>query len=215
MAKQSSPLRVSISTLEEGRFVEVNESLSPGPRIHPRAGDSGCGRFRWVGRHHPHLGTEWSGTTRRKVRDGASQTTSISAGGDPGRRRGVPPLRSRSRRDRAQGGGERRGGAARGAVPWPREELLLVREEDGTRRSHGKSATNGQALTGLKLDFAVQLRAAGEARPRRAVRMGAVDRRALPSSKSRPEFSTEHPGPPRAGGRDEIAAPGVRAPHRA
>ena len=160
-AFQSSPLRVSISTLEEGRFVEVNETFLR---------DHGFKREQVIGRTSPELGLWADPAQRRKLvetvrrhgmvrdyefagqlRDGRVQTTSISAeviqvGGEPCLLSVATDVTERkeaeekARRSRA----ELRALAAR---------LLLVREEERTRIAREIHDELGQALTGLKLDL--------------------------------------------------------------
>ena len=161
-AFQSSPLRVSISTLEEGRFVEVNETFLR---------DHGFRREQVIGRTSPELGL-WADPTQRRrlvdavrrngmvrdyefagqLRDGRIQTTSISAeviqvGGEACLLAVATDVTERkeaeekARRSRA----ELRALAAR---------LLLVREEERTRIAREIHDELGQALTGLKLDLA-------------------------------------------------------------
>ncbi|MFL5518129.1 MAG: PAS domain S-box protein, partial [Gemmatimonadales bacterium] len=161
-AFQSSPLRVSISTLNEGRFVEVNETFLR---------DHGFTREQVIGRTSPELGLWAEPTQRRKfvetvrrnglvrdyefagqLRDGRVQTTSISAevidvGGEPCLLSVATDITDRkdaeekARRSRA----ELRALAGR---------LLLVREEERTRIAREIHDELGQALTGLKLDLA-------------------------------------------------------------
>ncbi len=161
-AFQSSPLRVSISTLEEGRFVEVNETFLR---------DHGFTREQVIGRTSPELGL-WADPNQRRrlvdtvrrngmvrdyefagqLRDGRIQTTSISAeviqvGGEACLLSVATDVTERkeaeekARRSRA----ELRALAAR---------LLLVREEERTRIAREIHDELGQALTGLKLDLA-------------------------------------------------------------
>jgi PAS domain S-box-containing protein len=160
-AFQSSPLRVSISTLQDGRFVEVNETFLR---------DHGFTREEVIGRTSPELGLWADPTQRRKfvetvrrdgmvrdyefagqLRDGRVQVTSISAevihvGGEACLLAVATDITERkeaeekARRSRA----ELRALAAR---------LLLVREEERTRIAREIHDELGQALTGLKLDL--------------------------------------------------------------
>ena len=161
-AFQSSPLRVSISTLAEGRFVEVNDTFLR---------DHGFRREEVVGRTSPELGL-WAEPMHRKafidtvhregmvrdyefagqLRDGRVQITSISAevidvGGEPCLLAVATDITERkdaeekARRSRA----ELRALAGR---------LLLVREEERTVISREIHDELGQALTGLKFDLA-------------------------------------------------------------
>ena len=161
-AFRSSPLRVSISTLAEGRFVEVNETFLR---------DHGFTREQVIGRTSPELGL-WADPNQRRrlvdavrrngmvrdyefagqLRDGRIQTTSISAeviqvGGEACLLSVATDVTERkeaeekARRSRA----ELRALAAR---------LLLVREEERTRIAREIHDELGQALTGLKLDLA-------------------------------------------------------------
>jgi PAS domain S-box-containing protein len=161
-AFRNSPLRVSISTLEEGRFIEVNETFLR---------DHGFRREQVIGRTSPELGLWADPIQRRKFvetvrrdgmvrdyefagqrRDGRIQTTSISAeviqvGGEACLLAVATDVTERkdaeekARRSRA----ELRALAAR---------LLLVREEERTRIAREIHDELGQALTGLKLDLA-------------------------------------------------------------
>ncbi len=161
-AFRSSPLRVSISTLAEGRFVEVNDTFLR---------DHGLTREQVIGRTSPELGLWADPTQRRKfvetvrrdgmvrdyefagqLRGGRIQTTSISAevihvGGEVCLLAVATDITERkdaeekARRSRA----ELRALAAR---------LLLVREEERTRIAREIHDELGQALTGLKIDLA-------------------------------------------------------------
>jgi PAS domain S-box-containing protein len=161
-AFRSSPMRVSISTLAEGRFIEVNDTFLR---------DHGFTREEVIGRTSPELGLWADPGQRRKlvaavcrdgmvrdyefagqVRDGRVQTTSISAeviqvGGEACLLAVATDITERkdaeekARRSRA----ELRALAAR---------LLLVREEERTRIAREIHDELGQALTGLKLDLA-------------------------------------------------------------
>ncbi|HEY8256360.1 MAG TPA: PAS domain S-box protein [Gemmatimonadales bacterium] len=161
-AFRSSPLRVSISTLAEGRFVEVNDTFLR---------DHGFTREEVIGRTSPELGLWNDPTMRRKLveavrrngmvrdyeyagqlRDGRVQTTSISAevihvGGEACLLAVATDITERkdaeekARRSRA----ELRALAAR---------LLLIREEERTVIAREIHDELGQALTGLKIDLA-------------------------------------------------------------
>jgi PAS domain S-box-containing protein len=161
-AFRSSPLRVSISTVAEGRFIEVNDTFLR---------DHGFTREQVIGRTSPELGL-WADPAHRRrliaavrrdgmvrdyefagqLRDGRVQTTSISAeviqvGGEACLLAVATDITERkdaeekARRSRA----ELRALAAR---------LLLVREEERTRIAREIHDELGQALTGLKLDLA-------------------------------------------------------------
>lgn len=161
-AFRSSPLRVSITTLADGRFVEVNDTF-----LH----DHGLTRAQVIGRTAEELGLLADPADRRelidaleregvvrdfevagKLRDGRAQVISLSAeviqvGGEPcvlavgadvTARKEAEEKARRSRR-------ELRALAAR---------LESVREEERTRIAREIHDELGQALTGLKIDLA-------------------------------------------------------------
>jgi PAS domain S-box-containing protein len=161
-AFQSSPLRVSISTLAEGRFIEVNETFLR---------DHGFTREQVIGRTSPELGL-WADPTQRwrfveavrrdgqvrdyefagQLRDGRVQTTSISAevidvGGETCLLSVATDITDRKEADEKA----RRSRVELRALAG---RLLLVREEERTRIAREIHDELGQALTGLKLDLA-------------------------------------------------------------
>jgi PAS domain S-box-containing protein len=161
-AFQSSPLRVSISTLAEGRFIEVNETFLR---------DHGFTREQVIGRTSPELGL-WADPTQRwrfveavrrdgqvrdyefggQLRDGRVQTTSISAevidvGGETCLLAVATDITDRKEADEKA----RRSRVELRALAG---RLLLVREEERTRIAREIHDELGQALTGLKLDLA-------------------------------------------------------------
>ena len=163
-AFQSSPLRVSISTLAEGRFVEVNDTFLRDHGFTPRRGDrphlarsSGSGPNPTQRRKRSSRRSSREGMVRDyefagQLRDGRVQTTSISAevidvGGEACLLAVATDITERkdaeekARRSRA----ELRALAAR---------LLLVREEERTVIAREIHDELGQALTGLKIDLA-------------------------------------------------------------
>ena len=149
-AFQSSPLRVSISTLEEGRFVEVNETFLR---------DHGFTREQVIGRTSPELGL-WADPDQRRrlvdtirrngmvrdyeyagqLRDGRIQTTSISAeviqvGGEACLLSVATDVTERKEAEE-----KARRCRARSCVPWPRDSCWCARRSG--RESHGRSTTS-------------------------------------------------------------------------
>ena len=155
-AFQSSPLRVSISTLAEGRFVEVNDTFLR---------DHGFRREEVIGRTSPELGL-WAEPQHRKAFVDAVQPRGTGAGlrvRGPAARRARPGHLDLGRRDR---GGRR-------AVP--------ARGRDRHHRAEGRGG-EGAALAGraARAGGAPAARARGRAhgdRPRDPRRAGpGVDR---------------------------------------
>lgn len=161
-AFRSSPLRVSISTLAEGRFVEVNDTFLR---------DHGFTRDEVIGRTSPGLGL-WAEPTQRRafvekvsregmvrdyefagqLRDGRVQTTSISAevinvGGEACLLAVATDITDRKE-------AEEKARRSRAELRALAGRLLLVREEERTRIAREIHDELGQALTGLKIDLA-------------------------------------------------------------
>ena len=161
-AFQSSPLRVSISTLAEGRFVEVNDTFLR---------DHGFRREEVIGRTSSELGL-WAEPLHRKafvetvrregrvrdyefagqLRDGRTQVTSISADViDVG---GEPCLLTVSTDITERKEAEEKARRSRAELRALAGRLLLVREEERTVIAREIHDELGQALTGLKFDLA-------------------------------------------------------------
>ncbi len=161
-AFRSSPLRVSISTLAEGRFVEVNDTFLR---------DHGFTRDKVIGKTSPGLGL-WADSTHRRsfvekvsregmvrdyefagqLRDGRVQTTSISAevinvGGEACLLAVATDITDRKE-------AEEKARRSRAELRALAGRLLLVREEERTRIAREIHDELGQALTGLKIDLA-------------------------------------------------------------
>src|SRR6266545_791026 len=161
-AFRSSPLRVSISTLAEGRFLEVNDAFLR---------DHGFTREQVIGRTSPELGL-WSNPEHRRrlvevierdgmvhefeypgqTRDGRVQITSLSAeviqvAGETCILAIATDITDRKRAEEEihRSREELRALAAR---------LQSVREDERTHISREIHDELGQALTGLKLDLA-------------------------------------------------------------
>ena len=161
-AFQSSPLRVSISTLAEGRFVEVNDTFLR---------DHGFRREEVIGRTSLDLGLvaeplhrrAFVETVRRegrvrdyefagRLRDGRTQVTSISAdvidvGGEACLLAVATDITERKE-------SEEKARRSRAELRALAGRLLLVREEERTVIAREIHDELGQALTGLKFDLA-------------------------------------------------------------
>ncbi len=160
-AFRASPLRVSLSTLEDGRFVEVNESFLC---------DFGFSREQVIGRSSTELGLWTDPDDRRRLREGLERDGSVYDLEFRGQRRdGRSEITSLSA-ELIQVGGqpcvlavatditERR--QHEDEVRRSREELRAlaarlqsVREDERTRISREVHDELGQALTGLRLDL--------------------------------------------------------------
>jgi PAS domain S-box-containing protein len=161
-AFRSSPMRVTIGTLAEGRFIEVNDTFLR---------DHGFTREQVIGRTSPELGL-WNDPSERRrlvealerdglvrdleyagqTRDGATQITSLSAeiiqvGGESCNLAVATDITDRRR-------AEEEVRRSRQELRDLTARLQMVREEERARISREIHDELGQALTGLKIDLA-------------------------------------------------------------